>query len=236
MRVGWQIHVLHVDPNILFLFLRHSCKAPLIHCSSHTIRSNLTLPRGLPDAGVVWLLFLLLRLFLHLVGFLQGELAEALGEGHASGSGGVSDGQSDHVLSHQLRQLYTAKLPLQLTGQLREHIRSSWNYPSGVGATQKATVAVKQKTAPAGKWTPVNTFLSKGQQLPWVTIKLIVWRKWRTELLFFFKQKTRTTSCLLKRQIMRKNLNDWQRGKSKTGKESYQAQQHHLDSVRGLWV
>ncbi len=106
-----------------------------IYYNSQKDRSILALPRG--PSGVFWLLFLLFwPFFLDLVGFLQGNLTEPLGEGHASGSGRVSDGQSHHVLSHELRQLHTAKLSLQLTGQLEEntdssggseHVRSNWH-------------------------------------------------------------------------------------------------------------
>lgn len=70
-----------------------------------------SLPRCL--SGVFWLLLLY---FLDLAGLLQGQLAEPLSQRHASGTGCVSNGQRHHAVSHELRQLHTAKLSLQLTG------------------------------------------------------------------------------------------------------------------------
>lgn len=73
------------------------------------------LPGTLPG---IFRLFLLLLFFLDLAGLLQSELIQPLGQCHAPGSGRVSDGEGDHVMGHHLCQLHTAKLSVQLTGQL----------------------------------------------------------------------------------------------------------------------
>lgn len=84
---------------------------------------GLDLPSG--PSGVNWLLFFFF--FLDLVGLLQGQLIQPLGQHHAPGSGCVSNGQSHHIVGHEVRQLHTPKLSLQLAGQLQESIKCHFN-------------------------------------------------------------------------------------------------------------